>query len=89
MVMLKTSESRARGLEENLSPDSEINSEINLDSQILALISSHPKITQPQVAARLGMTPKQVEYRYQKLKKSGKIIRVGSRKAGHWAVLDE
>ncbi|MEG0303916.1 ATP-binding protein, partial [Gordonibacter sp.] len=93
MVMLKTTESRAHGLEEGLSPNSEINqeisSEINLDKLILDLIGEFPAMTLPQAAAKLGVTPKQVEYRYQKLKESGKIARVGSRKAGHWVVLDE
>lgn len=97
MVMLKTTESRAHGLEEGLIPQgTEKGTEAGqkrdrdaLDSSVIALIRSNPSITQRQVATLMGIPRKQAERSFERLKNSGTIARMGSQKAGYWQVLEK
>ena len=54
--------------------------------EILRQISVNPKITAKELASKIGLTSKGVEWHITKLKKSGKITRLGSTKAGIWKI---
>ena len=53
---------------------------------ILERLEAAPSTTIPALAAALGLTTRAVEKQISKLKESGHLIRVGSRKDGHWVV---
>ena len=55
--------------------------------RILSLLSDEPRITQVEIAERLGITRDGVTYHFRKLRTDGIIRRVGSRKSGHWEVV--
>ena len=55
--------------------------------RILSLLSDEPRITQVEIAERLGITRDGVTYHFRKLRADGIIRRVGSRKSGHWEVV--
>jgi predicted HTH transcriptional regulator len=56
--------------------------------KILALISMNPFITQSELAQSTGLTRRGVEKNTQQLKKSGKILRIGPDKGGHWQIVN-
>ena len=53
---------------------------------ILERLSSMPSMTIPELAAALNLSTRTIEKQIAKLKESGNLIRVGSRKDGHWEV---
>jgi len=55
---------------------------------ILDMIRQQPEITIPEIAEALGKTPRAVEMQVAKLKKSGKLQRIGPAKGGHWKVME-
>jgi ATP-dependent DNA helicase RecG len=59
---------------------------VKAESRILALLKARPRITVPELAGQTGLTVRGVEWNLQKLKKSGKLKRVGGRKTGQWEV---
>lgn len=54
--------------------------------KILACITADPLITAEELAGQLGITVKGVEWQLSKLKKAGRLQRVGPAKGGHWQV---
>ncbi len=56
--------------------------------RILALLTADPRMTQKQLAERVGLTLDGIKYHMRHLKASGAIVRVGSSRAGHWQVLE-
>ena len=56
--------------------------------RIVALMRDNPRITQTRIAERLGITRDGVAYHARQLQADRVIRRVGSRKSGHWEVLD-
>ncbi len=56
------------------------------DALILAQLSSVPSMTILELAAELNLSTRAVEKQIAKLKQSGRLSRVGSRKDGHWKV---
>ena len=56
--------------------------------KILDLISMDPFITQAELAQSTGLTRRGVEKNIQQLKKSGKILRIGPDKGGHWQIVN-
>ena len=60
----------------------------DLRRQIVALMREDPRITQHRIAERLGVTRDGVTYHCRRLQADRVIRRVGSRKSGHWEVLD-
>ena len=56
--------------------------------KILALIAANPSITTAELANRLGITAKGVEWQIGKLKKMGVLERIGPAKGGHWKVVE-
>jgi ATP-dependent DNA helicase RecG len=51
-------------------------------------VSDDPHITIPILAERLNLSTRAVEKHMVKLKQSGKIVRIGGRKEGHWEIRD-
>lgn len=45
------------------------------------------KITLPELAAKIGVTLKGVEYHVRILKRNGTLERVGPNKGGHWKIV--
>ncbi|MDE0486278.1 MAG: winged helix-turn-helix transcriptional regulator, partial [Nitrospira sp.] len=56
--------------------------------KIMALIAANPSITTAELAKRLGITAKGVEWQIGKLKQKGVLERVGPAKGGHWKVVE-
>ena len=54
--------------------------------KIIETIVHNPRITREDLAAILGLSVRGVEWNLAKLKKEGKIKRIGSTKGGHWKV---
>jgi ATP-dependent DNA helicase RecG len=96
MVMLKTTEEKAKGFDDGVSTTAGgRNGGRNGGRKdasallVLELVRSNPHITQQEIAENTGLTRRQVERCFSKLKDSGMIIRVGSTKSGHWLILEE
>ena len=58
----------------------------DLINDLLNALAEAPAATYDQLAARLGVSPATVKRRLADLKKAGKIVREGSKKAGAWKV---
>ncbi len=56
--------------------------------KILALIAADPSITMEELAKRLEITAKGVEWQIKKMKQWGILERVGAAKGGHWNIMD-
>ena len=56
--------------------------------KILALIAADPSSTTAELANRLGITAKGVEWQIGKLKQMGVLERIGPAKGGHWKVVE-
>ena len=54
--------------------------------KIIDLIRQNPSITIPEIAEKIDLTIKGVEWNIKILKKEGILQRVGSLKGGHWEV---
>jgi len=57
------------------------------EQQIIGLIKQNPKITLSKIASICNVSEKTIQRDIAKLKKSGKIKRVGSFKSGYWEIL--
>ena len=57
------------------------------EEHIIALLRELPATTIPELADKFGVTTRAVEKQIAKLKKSGRLRRIGSAKGGHWEVL--
>jgi ATP-dependent DNA helicase RecG len=57
------------------------------EEQIVGLLSEKPGSTIPELAETLDLTTRAVEKQIARLRKDGRLRRVGSRKAGHWEIL--
>lgn len=55
--------------------------------RILSLIRQFPQVTAEEMAKKIGLSRKGVEWHISHLKKEGKLKRVGGRKAGRWEVM--
>ena len=57
--------------------------------KILELIKSNPKITRRELAQKIeDITEDGIKYNINKLKKEGRIKRIGSDKGGHWEIIE-
>ena len=54
--------------------------------KLLEIIKVNPNITAKELCVMLGLTIDGVRYHLNKLKKQGKILRVGSNKSGYWKI---
>ncbi len=57
------------------------------DKSVLYLLTQNPKITQKDIAVKLGWKIDRVKYYLNKMKKNGTIKRVGTSQTGHWEVI--
>lgn len=55
--------------------------------KVLRLIAEAPSITTAELAQRIGITAKGIEWQLGKLKANGQIRRVGPAKGGHWGIV--
>ena len=54
--------------------------------KIMELIKSNNMITQAELSSKIGISPKNIRNNIAFLKQNGLIVRVGTRKNGHWEV---
>ncbi len=57
--------------------------------KILALIAADPTISTHDLAERIGITPKGIEWQLRQLRQAGRLKRVGPRKGGRGEVVGE
>ena len=58
------------------------------NGRIVIILKDSPDITIPTLAEILGVTTRAVEKQIAKLKREGRIRRVGPAKGGHWEIID-
>ncbi|MEA3451098.1 MAG: winged helix-turn-helix transcriptional regulator, partial [Bacteroidota bacterium] len=56
--------------------------------KIIELINQNNKITRQELAERLNLTVKGVDWNINLLKEEGKLKRIGPDKGGHWKVVE-
>ena len=61
---------------------------VKTEVNIIALIKENPLITIPELAAKIGLTVKGVEWNIKKLKEDGKLKRIGPAKGGYWEIVE-
>lgn len=54
--------------------------------KIIRILKERPYATAGQLAEELGLTVDGVDYNIRKLKKQGRIVRIGGDKGGHWEI---
>lgn len=54
--------------------------------KIIRILKERPYATAGQLAEELGLTTDGVDYNIRKLKKQGRIVRIGGDKGGHWEI---
>lgn len=59
---------------------------ITLSEKIIGIIKDNPMITQKEIAEAITISPNTVKEYIAKLKREGKIKRIGPDKGGHWEV---
>jgi len=69
------------------SGESSVKSSGKTEEQILGYLSEKAEMTIPDLAEAVGLSTRAVEKQIAKLRKGGRLRRVGSRKAGRWEVL--
>ena len=57
--------------------------------KILRILKEHPQATAGQLAEELGLTVDGVDYNIRKLKKQGRIVRIGGDRGGHWKIIEK
>jgi len=90
-VVIKNMNYNADGL--NVGKDVGLNVGINVGlkrtEQILNLIRENNTITAEEMASIFNVTERTIDRDLSSLKKAEKIKRIGSKKSGHWEILDE
>jgi ATP-dependent DNA helicase RecG len=56
--------------------------------KIISLIKENPDITAKQIEEAIKLSRRGVEYNLDKLKRDGRLKRIGSAKGGHWQVIE-
>jgi predicted HTH transcriptional regulator len=92
MVMLRTTESQSRGLDEGsytiidgiTDGITTLSGAEARDALVLASIRKNPSITQKELSAQLGISESTAQRATSNLKKKGIITRKGSKKSGAW-----
>ena len=94
MVMLKTTEAKAKGLDGKISSTNGGRNggrnggkeKVDATEVVIGIIKSNPSVTQKEISEISDLTRRQVERAIMKLKKSGVLSREGSTKSGYWAL---
>jgi ATP-dependent DNA helicase RecG len=97
MVMLKTTEERAKGLEKDIYPVSDgindgiksLKSSKGRDEAVFRLLLNAPSSTSKELADILCVSESTVERAVRNLKAEGMIMREGSNKNGTWIILQQ
>ena len=66
---------------------SDVNSDVNLWSQIKEAINENPKVTQRELVGKLGVSFRQIQQNMAEMVSAGEISRIGSNRSGQWEVL--
>lgn len=66
---------------------SDVNSDVNLWSQIKEAINENPKVTQRELVGKLRVSFRQIQQNMAEMVSAGEISRIGSNRSGHWEVL--
>ena len=61
--------------------------EVGLAEKIIDLILEDPEIKMSEMAEKLEVTTRTIEREMKKLRESGRVIRVGGKRYGHWEVM--
>ena len=56
--------------------------------EVLAALRENPSMTKPQLVAKLSRSKTTIDNSIRALRESGRLVRIGSNKTGHWQVLD-
>ena len=56
--------------------------------KILDVLKSDPTATRKELAELLGLTPDGIKWNIEKLKKAGKLRRIGPDKGGKWDIIE-
>jgi ATP-dependent DNA helicase RecG len=56
--------------------------------KIISLIKENPDITAKQIEEAIKLSRRGVEYNLDKLKRDGRLKRIGSAKGVHWQVIE-
>ena len=56
--------------------------------KIISLIKENPLITIHELADKIGLTVKGLEWNIKKLKEKGKLKRIGPAKGGYWEIVE-
>ena len=65
-----------------------VKTRVKTREKIVALIQQNPKITIKELADKTGITEKGIEWQLKELKSSGRLIRKGPPKGGHWEIIE-
>ena len=65
---------------------SSVESSVESSVKIIHLIAQQPDVTAKELAQKLSITLRAVEKQLAKLKRQGRLVRVGANKGGHWQV---
>jgi ATP-dependent DNA helicase RecG len=57
--------------------------------KIIRILEKRPYVTAAQLADELGITVDGVDYNIRKLKRLGRIVRIGGNKGGYWEIIDK
>ena len=60
--------------------------EVGLTEKIIELISDNSEIKMSEMAEKLEVTTRTIEREMKKMRESGRVIRVGGKRYGHWEV---
>ena len=78
------------GINENTPKNGGVNFGVNeTQQQIITLIAENPNIKAQEMANKMNLTKRKIEYNMKTLKDKGLIKRVGSDKTGHWQIIIE
>ena len=64
-----------------------VETRVETPDRIIELLRAHPHLTQVEVAAQIGKSPRTIARATAKLNREGRLRRVGPRKGGNWEVL--
>ncbi|MCK4357240.1 MAG: putative DNA binding domain-containing protein [Candidatus Cloacimonetes bacterium] len=73
---------------ESTTPKTRVKIRVKTGVNIIALIKENPLITIPELAEKIGLTVKGVEWNIKKLKEKGKLKRIGPAKGGYWKIVE-
>lgn len=58
------------------------------ENQIFTLLADNPEITIPELAKALGLTTRAIEKQIAKLRKKGRLHRIGPARGGRWQIIE-